>query len=238
MEASIDDPFILITDRKISAVQDILPLLEQMTGQGKRDFVIVAEDVDGEALATLVVNRLRGILTVLAVKAPGFGDRRKEMLRDLAILTGGQVISEEMGCRLDAAQLSDLGHARRVISTKDATTFVEGRGQPAEIEGRIRQVKAQIAETTSDFDREKLQERLAKLSGGVALLNAVGALERVHLQGDAATDVGLLRRVLEEPRRQIAANSGLDGAVIVEGVRRAQQEHHSDHHGYNVQSSR
>jgi chaperonin GroEL len=181
MEASIENPYILITDKKISAVQDILPILEKMTQQGRREIVIIAEDVDGEALATLVVNKLRGILNVLAVKAPGFGDRRKEMLRDIAALTGGQVISEEMGRRLDNTTLADLGSARLVISHKDDTTIVEGKGQAAEIQARIRQIKAQIEETTSDYDREKLQERLAKLSGGVALIK-VGAGTEVELK--------------------------------------------------------
>src|SRR5436309_6591884 len=179
MEASIENPYILITDKKISAVQDILPLIEKIVQQGRREIVIIAEDVDGEALATLVVNKLRGILNVLAVKAPGFGDRRKEMLRDIAVLTGGTVISEEMGRRLDSASLEDLGSARLVISHKDDTTIVEGHGDPAEIQARIRQIKAQIEETTSDYDREKLQERLAKLSGGVALIR-VGAGSEVE----------------------------------------------------------
>src|SRR5579885_2862933 len=181
MEASLDNPYILITDKKISAVQDILPILEKMTQQGRRDIVIIAEDVDGEALATLVVNKLRGILNVLAVKAPGFGDRRKEMLRDIAVLTGGQVISEEMGRRLDNTTLADLGQARRVIARKDDTTIVEGRGEQRDIQARIKQIKAQIEETTSDYDREKLQERLAKLSGGVGLIK-VGAGTEVELK--------------------------------------------------------
>ena len=181
MEAAIDNPYILITDRKISAVADILPVLEQLTQQGSRDIVIIAEDVDGEALATLVVNKLRGILNVLAIKAPGFGDRRKEMLQDIAILTGGQVISEETGRRLDNATLSDLGNARRVVANKDQTTIVEGKGSQEAIQARIRQIKAQIEETTSDYDREKLQERLAKLTGGVALIK-VGASTEVELK--------------------------------------------------------
>jgi len=275
MEASIENPYILITDKKISAVQDILPILEKMTQQGRREIVIIAEDVDGEALATLVVNKLRGILNVLAVKAPGFGDRRKEMLRDIAVLTGGQVISEEMGRRLDNTTLADLGSARLVISHKDDTTIVEGKGQAADIQARIRQIKAQIEETTSDYDREKLQERLAKLSGGVALikvgagtevelkyrktrvedalsatrsgveegmvagggvalLNAIESLDKVHLEGDAATGVTILRRALEEPLRQLAINGGRDGSVIVEGVRRAQKEYKNKNYGYNV----
>ena len=275
MEASIENPYILITDKKISAVQDILPILEKMTQQGRREIVIIAEDVDGEALATLVVNKLRGILNVLAVKAPGFGDRRKDMLRDIAALTGGQVISEEMGRRLDNTTLADLGSARLVISHKDDTTIVEGKGEVAEIQARIRQIKAQIEETTSDYDREKLQERLAKLSGGVALikvgagtevelkyrktrvedalsatragveegmvpgggvalLNAIESLDSLHLEGDAATGVTILRRALEEPLRQLAINGGRDGSVIAEGVRRAQKEHKNKNYGYNV----
>ena len=275
MEASIENPYILITDKKISAGQDILPIVEKIVQQGRREVVIIAEDVDGEALAILVVNKLRGILNVLAVKAPGFGDRRKEMLRDIATLTGGEVISEEMGRRLDSATLADLGSARLVISHKDDTTIVEGRGDTSEIQGRIHQIKAQIEDTTSDYDREKLQERLAKLSGGVALirvgagseveqkyrqtrvedalsatragveegivpgggvalLNATEALDKLNLSGDAATGVNILRRALEEPLRQLAVNGGRDGSVVVEGVRRAQKEHNSGLFGYNV----
>ncbi len=181
MEAVVEDAHILITDKKISTVQDLLPLLEKLTQTGQRNIVIVAEDVDGEALPTLVVNKMRGILNVLAVKAPGFGDRRKEMLRDLAILTGGQVISDELGRRLENATLSDLGQARRIIARKDDTTFVEGKGDPKEIQARIKQIRAQIDETTSDYDREKLQERLAKLSGGVGLIK-VGAGTEVELK--------------------------------------------------------
>jgi chaperonin GroEL len=275
MEASIENPYILITDKKISAIQDILPLIEKIVQQGRREVVIIAEDVDGEALATLVVNKLRGILNILAVKAPGFGDRRKDMLRDIAVLTGGQVISEEMGRRLDSATLDDLGTARLVVSHKDDTTIIEGYGSAEDIQGRIRQIKAQIDETTSDYDREKLQERLAKLSGGVALikvgagseveqkyrqtrvedalaatragveegmvpgggvalLNAVTALDNLNLTGDAATGASILRRALEEPLRQLAANAGRDGSVVVEGVRRAQKEQNNDRIGYNV----
>ena len=181
MEAVLDDPHILITDKKISAIADVLPALEKVLQIGKKELLIVAEDVDGEALATLVVNKLRGIVNVLAVKAPGFGDRRKEMLRDLAILSGGQVISEELGKKLDSVQLGDLGRARRAVATKDDTTVIEGRGSPAEIQGRIKQIKAQIEETTSDYDKEKLQERLAKLAGGVAIIK-VGAGTEVELK--------------------------------------------------------
>ncbi len=182
MEAELDDPYILITDKKISSVQDMLPVLEKaLQASSSKAFVVIAEDVDGEALATLVLNRLRGTLNVLAVKAPGFGDRRKEMLRDIATLTGGTVISEDIGRSLESATLEDLGRARRVVSTKDETTIVEGAGSEEEIKGRIDQIKAQVETTTSDFDREKLQERLAKLSGGVAVVK-VGAATETELK--------------------------------------------------------
>jgi len=279
MEAVVEDANILITDKKISAVADILPVLEKLTQTGSRNIVIIAEDVDGEALATLVVNKLRGILNVLAVKAPGFGDRRKDMLRDIASLTGGQVISEEMGRRLENATLSDLGQARRVVSRKDDTTIVEGKGEAKDIQARIKQIKAQIDETTSDYDREKLQERLAKLSGGVglikvgagtevelkfrktrvedalsatragveegivpgggvALLNATEALKNLDVKGDVATGVTILRRALEEPLRTLAQNGGQDGAVVVETVRRRQNETNNKKVGYNVLEDR
>ncbi|MHB1293590.1 MAG: chaperonin GroEL [Anaerolineae bacterium] len=180
-EAVIEDAYILIHDKKISAASDLVPVLEKMVQSGRRNLLVVAEDIEGEALATLVLNKLRGVMNVAAVKAPAFGDRRKEMLRDIAVLTGGQVITEEMGRKLETTQLSDLGEARRVVSDKDSTTIIEGKGSEAEIKGRVEQIKAQIESTTSDYDREKLQERLAKLSGGVAIIR-VGAATEVELK--------------------------------------------------------
>jgi chaperonin GroEL len=275
MEAAIEDPYILITDKKISAITDILPVLEKLV-QVTKNLVIVGEDIDGEALATLVVNKLRGTLNVLGVKAPGFGDRRKAMLEDIAILTGGQVITEEAGRKLDATTIQDLGRARRVTADKDETTFVEGKGDQDKILARVKQIKAQIEETTSDFDKEKLQERLAKLAGGVAiikvgaatevelkekkhrvedalsaaragieegmvpggevtLLNAIKGLDKVKgVEGDELTGVNILRRALEEPFRQLVANAGQDGSVMLDGIRRKQAETKSNVWGYEV----
>ncbi len=265
MEAVIDDAYLLITDKKISSVQEILPLLEQIVQSGKK-LVIIAEDVEGEALSTLIVNKLRGTFTCVAVKAPGFGDRRKEMLQDIAVLTGGQVISEELGLELKEATMDQLGRARQVKVQKENTIIVDGAGNSADIKARVGQIRAQIETTTSDFDKEKLQERLAKLAGGVAvikvgaatevemkekklriedalsatkaaveegivagggtaLLNAVPAVEKViaSCEGDEKTGVKIVLKALEEPVRQIAANAGLEGSVIIDTIKRSKK---------------
>ncbi len=261
MEANMDDPYILITDKKISVIADILPVLEQLVQAGKK-LLIIAEDVEGEALSTLIVNRLRGTLNVVCVKAPGFGDRRKEMLQDIATLTGGTVISEEVGLELKSADISMLGRARQVKVTKETTTIVDGAGDSQAIKDRVAQIRSQIANTTSDYDREKLQERLAKLAGGVAVIkvgaatetemkekklriedalnatraaveegvvagggtifvNVIPAVEALldSVEGDEKTGVRIVAKALEAPIRQIAANAGLDGSVILEKVR-------------------
>jgi chaperonin GroEL len=263
MEAVVDDAYILITDKKISVIADILPLLEQMVQSGKK-MVIIAEDVEGEALSTLLVNRLRGTLNVVCVKAPGFGDRRKEMLQDIAILTGGQVISEELGYELKTAEVSMLGRARQVKVTKENTVIVDGAGDSQAIKDRVSQIRAQIGVTTSDYDKEKLQERLAKMAGGVAVIkvgaatetemkekklriedalnaskaaveegivagggtvyvNAIPAVEKLveELEGDEKTGARIIAKALEAPIRQIAANAGLDGSVVLENVKKA-----------------
>ena len=220
MEAVVDDPYILITDKKISVISDILPLLEQMLQSGKKLFII-AEDVEGEALSTLIVNRLRGVLNVVCVKAPGFGDRRKEMLQDIAVLTGGQVVSEEFGLALKDTTIDMLGRARQIKVTKENTIIVDGMGDPQAIKDRVSQIRAQIGVTTSEYDKEKLQERLAKMAGGVAVIKVGPAVTALlnSTEGDERVGVQLVAKALEAPIRQIAANAGIDGSVVLEKVR-------------------
>ncbi|MEX1254362.1 MAG: chaperonin GroEL [Dehalococcoidia bacterium] len=260
MEAEIEDPYILITDKKLTAVNDILPMLEKVL-QVSKNLLLICDDCDGEALATLAVNKLRGTINCIAVKAPGFGDRRKENLGDLAALTGATVISDELGRKLDSVGVEDLGRARRVIVTKEDTTIIEGKGTKSAIQGRVAQIKSALETTTSDWDREKLQERLGKLAGsvavikvgaatevemkekkhrvedavqatraaveegivpggGVAFINALSAIDKLEVEEDERTGANILRRALEEPLRRIAINSGKDGSVIVQGVKK------------------
>ncbi|MES0338790.1 MAG: chaperonin GroEL [Anaerolineales bacterium] len=276
MEAVVEEPYILIHDKKISAATDMVPILEKLVQIGKRELVVLAEDIDGEALATLVLNKIRGMLNVVAIKAPGFGDRRKAMLQDIAVLTGGTVITEELGRKLESVTVNDLGKAGKVIVTKDDTIVIEGAGEKDRIKGRIEEIKVEIDRSTSDYDTEKLQERLAKLAGGVAiirvgaatetelkekkhrvedalsatraaveegivpgggvaLINTMDSLNKVKMDDeDAQIGVNIVRKSLEVPMAGIAENGGKDGAVVIETVRRMQEEAKNTNIGYDV----